>query len=169
MMEQGTDTEDNGGGADDRVILYPAGGRFNRLRREQHFLNELLTSSFEGWELVQNILSKIPGGIWVFDRELEVPVRTNAKDVENRILQVCVGLSLCIFICVCGVDRPTSPNQLKALAKGTNQFCHYLVFGFRKRFVENARHEEVAARWAIVNRNNNNQWRRRTRWIRAFG
>lgn len=83
---------------DDRVILYPAGGRFNRLRRKQHFLNELLQQSFEGWEQAQNkkdfvcrnILSKIPGGIWVFDREREVPVRTNAKDVENRILQVCV-------------------------------------------------------------------------------
>jgi hypothetical protein len=110
MMEQGTDTEDNGGADNDdnRVILYPAGGRFNRLRREQHFLNELLTTCFEGWELaqnkkdyvVQNILSKIPGGIWVFDRELEVPVRTNAKDVENRILQVCVGLSLSLWACI---------------------------------------------------------------------
>lgn len=81
---------------DDRVILYPAGGRFNRLRRKQHFLNDLLQSSFEGWELAQNkkefvchhILSKIPGGIWVFDREREIPVRTDPKDVENRILQV---------------------------------------------------------------------------------
>jgi hypothetical protein len=49
---------------------------------------------------VQNILSKIPGGIWVFDRELEVPVRTNAKDVENRILQVCVGIVVVVVACI---------------------------------------------------------------------
>jgi hypothetical protein len=106
MMERlgDSDAEDSNGDdgdseeRDDRVILYPAGGRFNRLRRKQHFLNTLLTNSFEGWEnapnkkdyVVHNILSKIPGGIWVFDRVREVPVRTNAKDVENRILQVCV-------------------------------------------------------------------------------
>lgn len=80
----------------DQVILYPAGGCFNRLRAEQVFLNDLLRSCFVGWEkadnkkkfVISNILNKIPGGIWIYDRETGRAIRPEKKDAENRILQV---------------------------------------------------------------------------------
>lgn len=83
---------------DDQVILYPAGGCFNRLRSEQTYLNALLRASFSGWEraenkknfVITNILNKIPGGVWIYDRETGRPVRPDKKDAENRILQVCI-------------------------------------------------------------------------------
>jgi hypothetical protein len=81
---------------DEKVILYPAGGCFNRMRSEQTYLNDLLMSSFDGWEKAENkksfvcemILRKIPGGIWIYDRDTAQAVRPEKKDAENRILQV---------------------------------------------------------------------------------
>jgi hypothetical protein len=83
----------------DKVILYPAGGCFNRMRSEQTYLNDLLQSSFDGWEKAENkkqfvcemILGKIPGGIWIHDRESGQAIRPERKDAENRILQVSIA------------------------------------------------------------------------------
>jgi hypothetical protein len=83
----------------DKVILYPAGGCFNRMRSEQTYLNDLLLSSFDGWEKAENkkqfvcemILGKIPGGIWIHDRESGKAIRPEKKDAENRILQVSIA------------------------------------------------------------------------------
>ena len=78
-------------------VLYPSGGAFNKLRSsdESRYLHKLLDSNIQGYYsarsrrlyIIDNILSKIPGGLRVWDKSLKRSVLLEKEDAYRRVAQ----------------------------------------------------------------------------------
>lgn len=78
-------------------VLYPCGGAFNKLRatQESRYLHELLDNNIEGYYdaenrrlfIINNILSKIPGGLRAWDKTEKLSVQLDEEDAYRRVAQ----------------------------------------------------------------------------------
>jgi len=77
-------------------VLYPGGGDFNKLRKKQKFLNSLIESCVDGYLAAgshkrhfvkENILDKIPGGLFVHHKEKEHIYQPEEQEAFERVAQ----------------------------------------------------------------------------------
>ena len=89
-----------------RAILYPRGRMLHAQRKEQQFFLDLM-DEFESQVPLGNyvcnlttvrnhILSRIPGGVWAYDRSTKEIRQLEPEEAEKRMLTVCDFVSTSI-------------------------------------------------------------------------